>query len=352
MAGGTGGHIFPAAAVAELLQAQGHDIRWLGSMRGMEGDIVPKLGFEFCGLPVTAWHGGRLRKLLAPLNMLRALMYCLALFKREKPNVVVGFGGYASAPGAVAAWLYRTPIVLHEQNGVPGLTNSKLAPRANVVLQAFPETFMDNYEVVGNPVRSELCAVPTLKTSNRSGLRKLKVLVLGGSQGAQAINEIMPKAMALLKPNQQVELWLQTGKKKADSARAAFEALNIEATVVEFIDDMAAAYAWSDLVIARSGASTVSELSAVGRYSVLVPYPWHADRQQYKNADWLVAAGAAECIDQSKLTAQAVADRLTYWHGHYQELSERSEKARSLGVRDSAQRIAHVINTFKPEVVA
>lgn len=344
MAGGTGGHIFPAAAVAEALQDQGHEIRWLGSLNGMEGTVVPTLGFEFCGLPVTAWHGGRLRKLLAPLNLIRAIASSLGIFRREQPDVVVGFGGYASAPGGIAAWLLNTPIVLHEQNGVPGLTNKKLEAKAAVVLQAFPDTFAKPYEVVGNPVRAAICALdkPTKRAVGQR--RTLRILVLGGSQGAQAINEVVPHAISQSRYKKSIEVWHQTGKQKADATDAHYRKQSLEASVVEFVDDMAQAYSWCDLVVARSGASTVSELAAVGAYSILVPYPWHKDRQQFKNAMWLSDQGCAEYIDQQELTADVLTDRIDYWFTNRAELLNKSEQAWNMGVRDSAQRIVSVIN--------
>jgi UDP-N-acetylglucosamine--N-acetylmuramyl-(pentapeptide) pyrophosphoryl-undecaprenol N-acetylglucosamine transferase len=352
MAGGTGGHIFPAAAVAQTLVESGYDIRWLGSLNGMEGKLVPQMGYEFCGLPVTAWHGGRIRKLLAPINLLRAFLGCCAIFLKEKPAIVIGFGGYASAPGGVAAWFLRIPLILHEQNGVPGLTNKKLASKARVVLQAFPDTFNGDYEVVGNPVRANLCDFPKPELRGLGGGRTLKLLILGGSQGAQSINELVPQALAECKTVASVEVWHQAGENKADSCLAAYKAAGVEATVVEFIDDMKTAYEWCDLVIARSGAATVSELAAVGVYSILLPYPWHKDRQQFDNADWLKRGGAAEWYEQDELTAQALADRIDYWNKNRKALIEAATRSWHLGVRDSAKRILKVVQEFLPEVAA
>ncbi|TCS41716.1 undecaprenyldiphospho-muramoylpentapeptide beta-N-acetylglucosaminyltransferase [Reinekea marinisedimentorum] len=352
MAGGTGGHIFPAAAVAEKLVESGYQVRWLGSLNGMEGKLVPQMGYEFCGLPVTAWHGGRLRKLLAPINLLRAFLGCCAIFLKEKPSAVIGFGGYASAPGGVAAWVMRIPLILHEQNGVPGLTNKKLAAKASVVLQAFPNTFAEDYEVVGNPVRANLCEFQKPELRGLASGRALKLLVLGGSQGAQAINELVPQALPLCKAAAPVEIWHQAGKGKADECLTAYKDAGVEATVVEFIDDMKAAYEWCDLVVARSGAATVSELAAVGAYSILLPYPWHKDRQQFDNADWLKQAGAAEWYEQKDLTAEALAGRIDYWNKNRNELQQASTRSWQLGVRDSARRILKVVQEFLPEVAA
>jgi UDP-N-acetylglucosamine--N-acetylmuramyl-(pentapeptide) pyrophosphoryl-undecaprenol N-acetylglucosamine transferase len=348
MAGGTGGHIFPAAAVAEQFKVEGWGIRWLGSFRGMEGQIVPKLGFEFCGLPVTAWHGGRLRKLIAPLNLMKALWLSFWILKHEKPDVVLGFGGYASAPGGIAAMLLRIPIVLHEQNGVPGLTNKKLEKRAKAVLQAFPNTFSQPHEVVGNPVRQDLCSLPAPKERSLGSSKKLKILVLGGSQGALAINEVLPKALALAKTNVSIEIWHQSGKNKAETTQNEYRQLKQEASVVEFIEDMRAAYEWADLVVARSGASTVSELAAVGVYSILIPYPWHKDKQQYQNASWLTDGEAAKCIEQAELTPEVLANEMDYWNKNRAHLLKNAEKARVMGVRDSAKRIVKIVNELLP----
>lgn len=339
MAGGTGGHIYPAAAVAQRLRDRGHTIRWLGSQYGMEGTIVPNLGFEFCALPVTAWHGGRLRKLLAPLNLLRALLGCLWIFSRQKPDVVIGFGGYASAPGGVIAWLTGKKLLLHEQNGVPGLTNARLASRADRVLQAFPGTFAGDCEVVGNPVRQELCDFRAPDERGVGTAQRLKILVLGGSQGAMAINQLVPDAMALLSADA-FEVRHQAGAGKRTDTEAAYRHNGSEATVVEYIDSMAEAYHWADVVIARSGASTVSELAAVGLYSLLIPYPWHKDRQQYRNAQWLADCDGAAWYEQRELTAELLANELNELNEHRDVLIRKSMNAWQEGIRDSADRVA------------
>ncbi|WP_320823449.1 undecaprenyldiphospho-muramoylpentapeptide beta-N-acetylglucosaminyltransferase [Reinekea sp.] len=343
MAGGTGGHIYPAAAVAEALKLGGYQVRWLGSRHGMENTIVPSLGYKFCALPVTAWHGGRLRKVLAPVNLLRALLTSLIIFRQEKPDLVVGFGGYASAPGAIAAWLLKTPIILHEQNGVPGLTNRNMASRATRVLQAFPQTFSADYEVVGNPVRAALCALAPPAQRQLGQHAKLRLLIVGGSQGALAINKLLPAALALAKTQAGIEIWHQTGQGKSAAVQSAYQALGLAATAVEFIDDMASAYGWCDLVVARSGASTVSELAVVGVPAILIPYPWHIDKQQYRNAEWLCAAQAAEWFEQHDFSADQLAARLDFWNVNRTALSARAEKAWQLGIRDSAKRIVKVV---------
>jgi UDP-N-acetylglucosamine--N-acetylmuramyl-(pentapeptide) pyrophosphoryl-undecaprenol N-acetylglucosamine transferase len=343
MAGGTGGHIFPAAAVAQELEQAGYAVRWLGSQRGMESSIVAKLGFEFCALPVTAWHGSRLRKLLAPINLIRALWVCLGVFRREKPDVVIGFGGYPSAPGGVAAVLTKRPLVLHEQNGVPGLTNARLAKYADVVLQAFPNTFVGEVEVVGNPVRAELCQFDKPSERGLASHRTMRILILGGSQGAASINELVPDAVALCK-DKSIEIWHQTGAGKCDQTEQHYRNKGIEATVVEFIDDMKGAFEWADFVIARSGASTVSELAAVGLYSLLIPYPWHKDRQQYRNAQWLQDNEAARWVEQDELTASELAEFISKLNQNRNQLINQADNAWKIGVRDSAKRIVKVVD--------
>ncbi|WP_108126016.1 undecaprenyldiphospho-muramoylpentapeptide beta-N-acetylglucosaminyltransferase [Saccharospirillum mangrovi] len=353
MAGGTGGHIFPAMAVAEALQAEGYQVSWLGAKRGMETDLVPRAGFDLHTLGVTAWQGGGLlRKVTAPFNLLGALMQALGLLGRLKPAAVIGFGGYASAPGGVAALLRGIPLVLHEQNGVPGLTNAKLAKRATRLLQAFPRTFVGDVEVVGNPVRQALTQLAPPAERGLGGHSRLRVLVMGGSQGAQALNETVPAAMATLSSTQQPEVWHQAGRGKANETQAAYSQAGVEASVVEFVDDMAKAYQWADLVICRSGASTVSELAAVGVYSLLVPYPWHKDRQQYRNADWLVSEQAAELCDQADLTADSLGERLAYWHAHRDELKAGAQRCWRLGIRDSARRVVRVVDEILVEQAA
>ncbi len=344
MAGGTGGHIFPAAAVAEVLEQQGSHVQWLGSERGMEGELVPKMGYQFCALPVTAWQGGKLRKVLAPINMVRAVIECFKVFSKEKPDVVIGFGGYASAPGGVIAVMKRIPLILHEQNGVPGLTNLILAKFADKVLQAFPKTFRQDYLLVGNPVRQNLCELQSPEERGVGKSRQLKVLVLGGSQGAQAINELVPEAIKLLPSAKHIEVWHQAGKGKSESVQASYGQYKLEATVVEFISDMAAAFKWADIVISRSGASTVSELASVGLGSLLIPYPWHKDRQQYRNAQWLVDQDAAKVLEQFDLDANQLAEEIKKMDDDRQQLLNMAENAWKAGIRNSAKQIAQVVN--------
>ena len=344
MAGGTGGHIFPAMAVAESLQNAGYAVSWLGARRGMEMTLVPNAGYDLHALSVTAWQGGGLmRKLLAPLNLSRALVQAWLILRRLRPSAVIGFGGYASAPGGLAAILQRVPLVLHEQNGMPGLTNARLASRATRLLQAFPDTFDGDVEVVGNPVRQSLLDVAEPVNRGLGGHRRLRVLVMGGSQGAAALNEVVPKAVGRLSKSVQPELWHQAGRGKVESTLAGYQAAGVQGSVVEFIDDMAKAYAWADLVVCRSGASTVSELAAVGAYSILVPYPWHRDRQQYRNAQWLVNEQAAELVEQEAFTDVWLAERLTYWNSHKTDLKARAMNSWRCGIRDSAARVVSVI---------
>ncbi len=344
MAGGTGGHIFPAAAVAEQLKNSGYSIRWLGSKRGMEKDIVPQLGYQFHSLPISAWHGSRVRKLLLPWSFTRSLISAISYFRAEKPAVVIGFGGYASAPGGIAAWLLRIPLVLHEQNAVPGMTNKLLEGRAARVLQAFPGTFDKQYPVVGNPVRTELTRLPKPEIRLSRGDDQLRILVLGGSQGAEFINQILPRAIGKMTAMHSVTVCHQAGQNKLKITKQGYSEISIEATVVEFIDDMSTAYGWCDVVVARSGASTVSELAATGIASILIPYPWHIDKQQYKNAQWLASANASVWFEQEDLSVDHLARLLDELAENREKLLSMSVNAWQLGIRDSAVRVNEVVD--------
>lgn len=350
MAGGTGGHIYPAAAVAEALTVEGYQVVWLGSEYGMEGDIVPQLGFTFASLPVTAWHGKAIRKITAPINMFRALIKCFGIFRQYQPCVAIGFGGYPSAPGGLVSVITKTPLVLHEQNGVPGLTNRRLAKFATLLLEAFPNTFEKTQPTtwVGNPVRAAIreLGLPSERKS-RDESTALRILVLGGSQGAQVLNDMVPAATNLA--NVPLEIRHQVGRGNVEPVQQKYASGSHAVEVDEFIDNMAEAYQWADLVIARSGASTVSELAAAGVPSLLVPYPWHRDKQQYRNAEWLSAQGVAEVFEQSTLTAAALSTRIVYWAQHRDELLATANKAWHLGVRDGSQKIVGLINTLLEE---
>ena len=309
MAGGTGGHVFPAIAVANVLQQQGWQVEWLGTKDRMEAQLVPKHGIAIHFIEISGLRGKGIKALLAaPFKILRAILQARKIIKTYQPDAVLGMGGYVSGPGGVAAKLAGVPIILHEQNAVAGLTNKWLAKIATRVLQAFPTAFADA-EVVGNPVRADLFALPTpqQRFSQREGA--LRILVVGGSQGARVLNLLMPKVAAQLTKN--VVIRHQAGKGNSEAIKALYPQ-NINVNVSDFIDDMAAAYAWADVVICRSGALTVCEIAAAGIPAIFVPFQ-HKDQQQYLNARYLADAGAAEIIQQAELTPERVVELLQKW---------------------------------------
>ncbi|MEZ9629009.1 undecaprenyldiphospho-muramoylpentapeptide beta-N-acetylglucosaminyltransferase [Vibrio breoganii] len=301
MAGGTGGHVFPGLAVAKYLQQQGWEIRWLGTADRMEADLVPKHGIEIDFIKVKGLRGQGLGKLIkAPFQIINAIGQAKAHIKRYKPDVVLGMGGYVSGPGGIAARQSGIPLVLHEQNAVAGLTNGWLAKVASKVFQAFPGAF-PNAEVVGNPVRTDVVALESPQTRLESREGDIRILVMGGSQGARILNHTLPETIAELGSGYTV--WHQVGKDNFEDVESRYQQAGVQqAKVTEFIDDVAAAYEWADLIVCRSGALTVSEVSAAGLAAIFIPYP-HKDRQQALNGDYLVDADAAKMIEQQNLSA-------------------------------------------------
>lgn len=337
MAGGTGGHVFPAIAVANVLQQQGWQVEWLGTKDRMEAQLVPKHGIAIHFIEISGLRGKGIKALLAaPFKILRAILQARKIIKTYQPDAVLGMGGYVSGPGGVAAKLAGVPIILHEQNAVAGLTNKWLAKIATRVLQAFPTAFADA-EVVGNPVRADLFALPTpqQRFSQREGA--LRILVVGGSQGARVLNLLMPKVAAQL--TKDVVIRHQAGKGNSEVIKALYPQ-NIKVNVSDFIDDMAAAYAWADVVICRSGALTVCEIAAAGVPAIFVPFQ-HKDQQQYLNARYLADAGAAEIIQQAELTPERVVEFLQKWERP--TLLAMAEKAQSKAAPTAAQRVAETI---------
>ncbi|MDI1300693.1 MAG: undecaprenyldiphospho-muramoylpentapeptide beta-N-acetylglucosaminyltransferase [bacterium] len=313
MAGGTGGHVFPALAVAEGLRARGVSIHWLGTRAGIEAELVPARGFPITYLDVSGVRGQGLRRLLlAPFKLVVAVVAAMKLLNSVHADVVIGLGGYVTGPGGVAARLLGKPLLIHEQNATAGFTNRMLSHLANRVLEAFPGAFAPARKVtyVGNPVRQEIAAlpVPALRYAGHEGA--LRILVLGGSQGAVALNELVPEALATLVKTQALLIRHQAGKKNLEKATAKYRALGVEAEVLPFINDMAATYDWADLVVCRAGALTVSEIAAAGVASVLIPYPHAVDDHQTENGKFLSEAGAARLFRQQDLTAETLAAEL------------------------------------------
>ncbi|MBL4583925.1 MAG: undecaprenyldiphospho-muramoylpentapeptide beta-N-acetylglucosaminyltransferase [Pseudomonadales bacterium] len=346
MAGGTGGHLFPALALARKLRDDGYEVEWIGSKDGFEGRYVLDEGLRLHNISIKGLRGkGALSWLLAPVNVIKAVSQARRIIKISKPDCVIGMGGFAAGPGGIAAWLSKKPLVIHEQNAVAGLTNKILFYFSKQVLQAFPNAFAkqhDKLKVTGNPVRIEMTVLDEYeqRKQNRPQNSSLNLLVLGGSQGAEAINEVVAPAIATMSFENVPMLWHQAGKGKDDSTRNLYEKYAINAIVEDFIDDMAAAYAWADLVICRSGALTVAELAAVGVGSILVPYPQAVDDHQAKNAEYLVSAGAAIMIRQTILEPKLLAQKLDQITADPKKLITMAKQARSVGLPNSLELVA------------
>jgi len=346
MAGGTGGHVFPALATADKLQDQGVQVEWLGSRHGIEADLVPKAGIKLHSIEVRGLRGkGKLSLVLAPFKLLVALWQALCVVRAVKPDVVLGMGGFASGPGGLAAWLLRVPVVIHEQNAVAGMTNKALSKLTRHVLEAFQGAFNGKVktQTVGNPVRGSIIDLesPTQRLAEREG--PLRLLVVGGSLGAKAINDLLPEVLADLPKEQRPEVWHQAGKRNIEETQQRYAALGVtDCKVVPFIDDMAEAYSWADLVLCRAGALTVSELSNVGVASVLVPFPFAVDDHQTKNASYLAEREAAVLIQQKDLNKETLTALLTEQLNQRETLMEMANKALSLGKPEASDVVANV----------
>ena len=344
MAGGTGGHVFPALAVAEELRERGIAVSWLGTHRGIEADLVPGADFPLHFIDVVGLRGksGVVGKLKAPFGLLKALWQAIGVVRRVGPQCVLGFGGFASGPGGLAARLLGKPLVIHEQNAVAGTTNRILQKLATRVLQAFPNALAKG-EHCGNPVRREISALeaPQSRLTFVEGLRP-RLLVLGGSLGALAINQVLPEALALLPVTERPRVVHQCGQKHIDVTRKAYEDAGVDAEVVAFVDDMAAAYGAADFVICRAGALTVSELTAAGLGSVLIPYPHAIDDHQRENARWLVDNNAAVMVQQKGLNPEALATLLKEFLVNKQQLVAMAVAARALALPNAVNTVADV----------
>lgn len=343
MAGGTGGHVFPALAVARALIAHDREVVWLGTRKGLESRVIPEAGIRLEYIRVAGLRRkGLLSWVLAPFKLVVAIWDALRIVRQLRPAVVLGMGGFASGPGGFAAWLLRRPLVIHEQNAAPGLTNRLLAGLAREVLQAFPGSFSGSVKArtIGNPVRAEIfdIASPRERLAGRTG--PLRLLVLGGSQGALALNQTVPAAAALLGPAASLEIRHQSGSTTYSDAVAAYEKHGVIAAVEKFIDDIDAAYAWADMVVCRSGALTVSELAAAGLGAILVPYPAAVDDHQTKNGQFLVDAGAAVLIQQADLTPVWLAEQIRACVDDRELVLERAEKAREIAAPQATADLA------------
>ncbi len=305
MAGGTGGHVFPGIAVGKYMREKGIDVQWLGTENGFEAKIIPEAGFPLHFISIAGVRGKGIKRLLfAPFQLFFAVMQSFFIIRRLKPDVVLGMGGFASGPGGLAAWVLRCPLIIHEQNAKAGLTNQWLSHIATKILEGFPNTFAKkNSAVVGNPVRKEIVAIENPEIRFQTRTHPLRLLVVGGSLGAQAINELLPEVLSKWPEENRPDVYHQTGEKTFQSAADLYKKYNITARVVPFINKMDEAYAWADVVLCRAGASTIAELCAVGLGAILVPYPHAVDDHQTANASFMVKAGAAYLIQQNELTA-------------------------------------------------
>lgn len=342
MAGGTGGHIFPALAVAQELRGHGVPVVWLGAAGAMETRLVPQHGIEIDTLPVAGVRGkGAATLLAAPWRLLRAVLAARAVLRRRAPCAAIGFGGFASGPGGLAARLAGIPLLVHEQNRAPGMTNRILARLARRVLSGFPGAFARE-EVVGNPVREVIATLPAPDARLHDRTGPLRLLVLGGSQGARALNDAVPAAVAAL-DGLQVEVRHQSGERLHGEAVAAYAAAGVEARVEPFIADMAQAYAWADLVVCRAGASTLAELCAVGIGSVLVPFAAAVDDHQTRNAEYLAGHGAAVLLAQDARLAVNLQGVLRALAVDPSRRLAMATAARGLARPDAASRIAAIV---------
>jgi len=344
MAGGTGGHVFPALAVADCLRGRGWRVVWLGARSGMEATLVPQHGYEMAWIRFAGLRGkGLVAKLLLPLNLLVAFWQSLRAIRAHRPDVVLGMGGYIAFPGGMMAALVGRPLVIHEQNSIAGLANRVLAGVADRILVAFPGALAKS-RLVGNPVREAIARVapPAQRYAGRSG--PLRLLVVGGSLGAAALNEVVPKALAALPAELRPRVTHQSGARHLEALRANYAAAGVDAEPVAFIDDMAQAYAATDVALCRAGATSVAELAAAGVPAILVPFPFAVDDHQTGNARYLADAGAAILVQQRDLTPERLAEIL---RGLTRErLLGMAEKARALGRPDAAGAVADACMEF------
>lgn len=341
-AGGTGGHVFPALAAARLFQQQGAEVRWVGTRQGIEADLVPKHDIQIEYLDVAGVRGqGIVRMLWAPLKIAKSVAQVMGIVRRFKPDLVLGMGGFVTGPTGVGVWLSGRPVFIHEQNAVAGFTNKLLAKLARKVFQAFPDAFPagENVETTGNPVRADIIAIESPATRYDLHEGPLRFLILGGSQGAVALNQLVPKALASLQGQVDFVVKHQCGARNLEAAATCYRDAGVDADVVPFIDDMAAAYGWADLVICRSGALTVSELAAAGVASLLIPYPFAVDDHQTRNGEYLSSTGAALLVQQNSLNETDLAKLLKDKLIDRAVLKSMAVKARNLAMTDATEKL-------------
>ena len=346
MAAGTGGHVFPALSIARKLRKHNVRTEWMGTHQGMENQLLKGTGIKIHAVSAKGLKGkGVVRLLFAPFMLVQALIQSIRVLSSVNPDCVLGMGGFVSGPGGLAAKITGRKLVIHEQNAVPGFTNKLLSKIANLVFEAFPNTFPDSDKVLytGNPLRSEIAELAEKPRQYEKSSRSLRILVLGGSQGALAINEVVPELIADWPEQNRLHVLHQSGERTLEETQVLYKDRGLSSVegveVVPFISNMADAYGWADLVICRSGASTVSEIAAVGLPSILIPYPHHSDQQQKHNANWLVSAGAAFLLEQKDLTLATLRSLLLDLHTDRSKLQKMSDAARSISICDADELI-------------
>jgi UDP-N-acetylglucosamine--N-acetylmuramyl-(pentapeptide) pyrophosphoryl-undecaprenol N-acetylglucosamine transferase len=347
MAGGTGGHVFPALAVAEDLRQRGESIVWLGTRAGIEARVVPAADFAIEWLNVQGIRGkGVIALMLAPFRLMLACWQALRVIRRTRPKAVLGMGGFVAGPGGLVAWMLRIPLFLHEQNSIVGLTNRILSRFATRSYTAFPDAArsMPRSECIGNPVRANLIQLEQPKTRLGSRIKQpMQLLIIGGSLGAVALNRILPQAIACLDREQRPRVWHQCGDRHLQACQQSYADAGVHADVVSFIDDMQKAYAWADLVVCRAGALTISELTAVGLASLLIPFPHAVDNHQYHNARFLEQNQAAQIFEEQSLSVEGLALKLKFFQQNREALIEMAVNARNQFQPDASARLASAI---------
>lgn len=343
MAGGTGGHVFPALTVAENLRSRGVDIVWLGTKSGIEARSVPAAGFDIEWISIRGLRGKGLWGMLRmPFLLLTAILQTTGVILRRRPAALLGMGGFVAGPGGIVAWLLRRPLLIHEANAIAGLTNRVLARLGSRVMSGFPDTFPKGIkaEYVGNPVRREIAQLPepTSRLASRNG--ELRLLVVGGSQGAKVFNELLPAVVKGLEPTP--EVWHQAGAGNAESVNAAYQQLGLSVRVDDFIDDMAQAYGWADVVVCRAGAMTVAEVSAAGVATIFIPFPHAVGDHQAANAWYLAKQDAAIVILQQDLTAESLIETMRRLCRGRTEIVNMARRARLLARPDATVRVADI----------
>lgn len=343
MAGGTGGHVFPGIAVADFLRQENIDVVWMGTKNGLEATVVPKANIEIEWITIKGLRNKGLRGwLMLPLRLFVAVMQALAILRRRRPDAVLALGGFVAGPGALSAWLLRRPLLMHEQNAIPGLTNRIVSLFAAKVLCGFPGAFgkLSSARHVGNPVRADLADVeaPQTRFDNRQGA--LRLLIIGGSQGAVKLNQVVPQAVCQLSRIVDLQVRHQCGSSRQGATEEAYQDCQAEIKVEAFIDDMKTAYAWADLVICRAGAMTIAELSAVGVAAILVPYPHAVDDHQTANANYLVERNAAVLLPETDLNSEHLGTLIADFADNRQLLKEMAIQARACAMPDAAEMVA------------